>query len=99
MAEDEGSAEREDSVEEKLAGNDSVAGEEGVEAGGLTRGERSLIRRFSEVLQFADFMAVLMVAATAFSAASSVGTSSTGDPLLTLRATLRILISLATSSP
>jgi len=68
MAEDEGSAEREDSEAEKLAGNDSVAGDEAVESGGLTRGERSLIRRFSEVLQFADFMAVLMVAATAFSA-------------------------------
>src|SRR5260370_13444292 len=68
MAEHEGSAERDDSVEEKLAGNDSAAGEEGVEAGGLTRGERSLIKRFSEVLRFADFMAVLMVAATAFSA-------------------------------
>jgi hypothetical protein len=61
-------AERQDSVEEKLAGNDRVAGEEGGESGGLTRGERSLIRRFSEVLRFADFMAVLMVAATAFSA-------------------------------
>jgi hypothetical protein len=68
MAEDEGSAERDDSVTEKLAGENSVAGEDGVEAGGLTRGERSLIRRFSEVLQFADFMALLMVAATAFSA-------------------------------
>jgi hypothetical protein len=68
MAEHKGSAEREDSVAEKLAGNDSVAGEEGVESRGLTRGERSLIRRFSEVLQFADFMAVLMVAATVFSA-------------------------------
>jgi hypothetical protein len=68
MAEHEGSAEREDSVEEKLACNDRVAGEEGIESGGLTRGERSLIRRFSEVLRFADFMAVLMVAATAFSA-------------------------------
>jgi hypothetical protein len=68
MAEDEGSAEREDCVEEKLACNDRVAGEEGIESGGLTRGERSLIRRFSEVLRFADFMAVLMVAATAFSA-------------------------------
>src|SRR6266849_6901308 len=62
-------AEREDCVEEKLAGNNNVAGEEeGVESGGLTRGERSLIRRFSEALRFADFMALLMVAATAFSA-------------------------------
>ena len=68
MAEHEGSAEREDSAAEKLTGNDSVAGEESGESGGLTRGERSLIRRFSEVLQFADFMALLMVAATAFSA-------------------------------
>ena len=68
MAEHEGSAKREDSVEEKLAGNDIVAGEEVVESGGLTRGERSLIGRFTEVLQFADFMALLMVAATAFSA-------------------------------
>src|SRR6266849_3870448 len=61
-------AEREDCVEEKLACNDRVAGEEGIESGGLTRGERSLIRRFSEALRFADFMALLMVAATAFSA-------------------------------
>ena len=68
MVEHEGSAERDDSVTEKLAGNDSVAGEEPGESGGLTRGERSLIRRFSEALRFADFMAVLMVAATAFSA-------------------------------
>jgi hypothetical protein len=68
MAEHEGSAEREVSATEKLAGNDSIASPEGVESGGLTRGERSLIRRFSEVLQFADFMALLMVAATAFSA-------------------------------
>ncbi|HZO82766.1 MAG TPA: hypothetical protein VFB33_13810 [Candidatus Binataceae bacterium] len=36
--------------------------------GGLSRGETSLIRRLTEVLRFADFMAVLMVAATAFSA-------------------------------
>jgi hypothetical protein len=36
--------------------------------GDLTSGERSLIRRLTEILQFADFMAVLMVAATAFSA-------------------------------
>jgi hypothetical protein len=36
--------------------------------GHLTPGEKSLIRRLTEVLQFADFMALLMVAATAFSA-------------------------------
>lgn len=35
---------------------------------GFTRGETSLIRRLTEVLRFADFMAVLMVLATAFSA-------------------------------
>jgi hypothetical protein len=68
MAEHECLAEREDSAAEKLTGNDSVAGEERGDLGGLTRGERSLIRRFSEALRFADFMAVLMVAATAFSA-------------------------------
>ncbi|MGH7934716.1 MAG: hypothetical protein ACREQN_16355 [Candidatus Binataceae bacterium] len=34
----------------------------------LTRGERSLLRRVSRALKFADFMAVLMVFATAFSA-------------------------------
>jgi hypothetical protein len=68
MAEHKASAEREDSATEKLADNDSVTDVDGVESGSLTRGERSLIRRFSEVLQFADFMAVLMVAATAFSA-------------------------------
>ncbi len=35
---------------------------------GLTRSESSLVRRLTEVLRFADFMAVLMVLATAFSA-------------------------------
>jgi hypothetical protein len=34
----------------------------------LTTAEKSLIRRFTEVLRFADFVALLMVAATAFSA-------------------------------
>jgi len=34
----------------------------------LTPGEKSLIRRLTEVLRFADFLALLMVAATAFSA-------------------------------
>ena len=34
----------------------------------LTPAEKSLMRRLTEVLRFADFMAVLMVAATAFSA-------------------------------
>ena len=34
----------------------------------LTSAEKSLIRRLTEVLRFADFMALLMVAATAFSA-------------------------------
>ena len=34
----------------------------------LTTAERSLMRRLTEVLRFADFMALLMVAATAFSA-------------------------------
>ena len=34
----------------------------------LTTAEKSLIRRLTEVLRFADFMALLMVAATAFSA-------------------------------
>jgi len=34
----------------------------------LTLGEKSLIRRLTEVLRFGDFMALLMVAATAFSA-------------------------------
>lgn len=38
------------------------------EANELTSGERSLIRRLTTVLRFADFMALLMVAATAFSA-------------------------------
>jgi hypothetical protein len=61
-------AERGEPGAEESAGDNSVTGEEGVESRGLTRGERSLIRRFSEVLQFADFMAVLMVAATVFSA-------------------------------
>ena len=68
MAGDEGSAERRKPGTEKRVGEDSVTGEEDVESDGLTRGERSLIGRFSEILQFADFMAVLMVAATAFSA-------------------------------
>ena len=36
--------------------------------GGLTSTEKSLIRRLTGFLRFADFMAVLMVAATAFSA-------------------------------
>lgn len=34
----------------------------------LTSAEKSLMRRLTEVLRFADFMALLMVAATAFSA-------------------------------
>ena len=34
----------------------------------LTPAEKSLMRRLTEVLRFADFMALLMVAATAFSA-------------------------------
>jgi hypothetical protein len=34
----------------------------------LTAAEKSLLRRLTEVLRFADFMALLMVAATAFSA-------------------------------
>ena len=34
----------------------------------LTTAEKSLMRRLTEVLRFADFMALLMVAATAFSA-------------------------------
>jgi hypothetical protein len=34
----------------------------------LTRTEKSLIRRLTDVLRFADFMALLMVAATVFSA-------------------------------
>jgi hypothetical protein len=34
----------------------------------LTPAEKSMMRRLTEVLQFADFMALLMVAATAFSA-------------------------------
>lgn len=34
----------------------------------LTSAEKSLMRRFTEVLRFADFLALLMVAATAFSA-------------------------------
>jgi hypothetical protein len=34
----------------------------------LTPAEKSLLRRLAEVLRFADFMALLMVAATAFSA-------------------------------
>ena len=34
----------------------------------LTAAEKSMMRRLTEVLQFADFMALLMVAATAFSA-------------------------------
>ena len=35
---------------------------------GLSPAEKSLMRRLTEVLRFADFMALLMVAATAFSA-------------------------------
>jgi hypothetical protein len=37
-------------------------------AANLTAAEKSMMRRLTEVLQFADFMALLMVAATAFSA-------------------------------
>lgn len=37
-------------------------------SGGLTPVEKSLLRRLTEVLRFADFLALLMVAATAFSA-------------------------------
>jgi len=37
-------------------------------AGQLTPAEKSIMRRLTEVLRFADFMALLMVAATAFSA-------------------------------
>ncbi|HEY2523927.1 MAG TPA: hypothetical protein VGI29_02635 [Candidatus Binataceae bacterium] len=36
--------------------------------GHLTAAEKSMMRRLTEVLRFADFMALLMVAATAFSA-------------------------------
>jgi hypothetical protein len=38
------------------------------ESSTLTPAEKSMMRRLTEVLQFADFMALLMVAATAFSA-------------------------------
>lgn len=41
---------------------------EGSDGHQLTRAERSLVGRLSSALRFADFMALLMVAATAFSA-------------------------------
>jgi hypothetical protein len=42
--------------------------DDAIEKGNLTKAERSLVRRLSREIQFADFMALLMVAATAFSA-------------------------------
>jgi len=41
----------------------------------LTRAERSLVRRFSSALRFADFMAVLMVLATGLSAYATLRTA------------------------
>jgi hypothetical protein len=51
---------------------------------GLTRGERSIIRRISEALKFADFMGVLMVAATLMSAFATWRTASLTETLFTI---------------
>ncbi|MGH7916504.1 MAG: hypothetical protein ACREQE_03470 [Candidatus Binataceae bacterium] len=61
------------------AGHDRDRGE-----AGLTRGERSLLRRFSEALKFADFMAVAMVLATAFSAFATWRTASVTNLLFSV---------------
>jgi hypothetical protein len=49
----------------------------------LTAAEKSLLRRLTEVLRFADFMALLMVAATAFSAYATWRTATIAQELLT----------------
>ena len=48
---------------------------------GLTRGERSIVRRISRALKFADFMGVLMVAATLMSAFATWRTASVTETL------------------
>jgi hypothetical protein len=51
---------------------------------GLSRGERSLIRRMSEVLKFGDFTALLMVVATVLSAFATWRTASITNLLFTV---------------
>ncbi len=53
----------------------------GGSGGGLTRRERSLLARLASYLGFADFMAVLMVLATAFSGLATWRTATIADEL------------------
>jgi hypothetical protein len=51
----------------------------------LTAAEKSLMRRLTEVLRFADFMALLMVAATAFSAYAAWRTAEVTSRIFSLQ--------------
>jgi hypothetical protein len=59
-------------------------GEDDSGASLLTRSDRSLLRRVSEAIKFADFMAVAMVCATAFSAFATWRTATITDLLVSV---------------